>query len=68
MKTETRVYLIDLHKAEKGIKHWNFTDEQFMDIAEEQGYVYSLEGFSKAYNTSQLDSIFIHSVIRFITI
>lgn len=61
-----KVYLIDLHKTESGLKHWTLTNEEFMDIAERQGYVYSLKGFQSSYNTNGLDDFYIHSVIRFI--
>lgn len=61
---EQRVYLIDLHKCNPELIHSKLSDEDFIYVAEEQGYVYSLEGFSEAYNKNSLDSLFIHSVIR----
>lgn len=62
---EVRVYLIDLHQAIGNFIPTTLSQEEFITIAEEQGTVYSLDGFSKAYNTNQLDGLFIHSVIRF---
>lgn len=62
---KTRVYLIDLHRI-VARKHDEISDDEFMSIAEVQGNVYSLHGFQKAYNTSQIDGVFMHSVIRFI--
>jgi len=63
---ETRVYLIDLHKTKADLKHWELSNDAFMDMAEQQGYVYSLSGFMSSYNTSGLDDLYFHSVIRFI--
>lgn len=65
MKNEIRVYLINLHKIPSNTKHSELSKEDFISIAEEQGYVYSLNGFMSDYNTNGLDSFFIHSVIRF---
>ena len=61
-----RVYLIDLHKILPGTKHNEFTNEEWMHIAEVQGTVYSLSGFQTDYNTNGLDSVYQHSAIRFI--
>lgn len=47
-KTKTKVYLIDVDKTGKNVM--GFSDEQFMDEAEEQGTVYSLVGFQNAFN------------------
>lgn len=63
---ETRVYLIDLHLIDLSTIHSNLSNDEFIDIAEEQGTVYSLNGFNDAYNTNQLDSLIVHSVIRII--
>jgi len=63
---ETRVYLIDLHKTQSSLKHGELSNDDFMDIAEQQGYVYSLSGFMSSYNTNGLDDFYFHSVIRFI--
>jgi len=63
---ETAVYLIDLHLIDLSTSHSNLSNDEFMDIAEEQGTVYSLNGFTDAYNTNQLDNLIVHSVIRII--
>lgn len=46
---ETKVYMI---QVEEDMGSDNYTDEEFMDIAEEQGTVYSLKGFQDAFNYS----------------
>ncbi len=43
-----------------------YTDEQFMDIAESQGFVYSLEDFQKHFNNQALDVDQDYHWIRFI--
>lgn len=67
---ETRVYLYDLTKAPK-INPEKCSDEDFINACEQQGGVYSLEGFQNAYNTveplSKLPTRAL-SYIRFITI
>lgn len=69
LMVETRVYIIDLHKANSIITpHDVLTDEEFIDIAESQGYVYSIGGFTNAFNSCELDSIYKHSAVRFINI
>ena len=65
---ETRVYLYDLTKAPK-INPEKCSDEDFINACEQQGGVYSLEGFQNAYNSalSKLPTRAL-SYIRFITI
>lgn len=46
---ETRVYVIDTNEIEE-MNLNEISDEQFMDIAEEQGNVYTLKGFETAFN------------------
>lgn len=54
---ETKVYLINDNNY-TGTKHTNaLTDEEFMDIAEEQGNVYSLKGFEEAFNNDDVSSV-----------
>ena len=55
MKNETRVYLIDLHRTKDGVNYFNLNNDEFMNIAEEQGYVYSLERFEQDYNSGELN-------------
>jgi hypothetical protein len=57
MKTETRIYIVSTTNADGepyaldifDIK--NMCDEDFMDEAEAQGWVWSLEGFQHSWNT-----------------
>ena len=48
-----RYYLIDLNVI--GDFYLRCSDEEFMSIAEEQGFVYSLEGFQDAFNNCSID-------------
>jgi hypothetical protein len=57
MKTETRIYIVSTTNAE-GVPYaldlfdiQNMCDEDFMDEAEAQGWVWSLEGFQHSWNT-----------------
>jgi hypothetical protein len=52
MKTETRVYVVDLRYDDDF--NTACSDETFMEVAEEQGGVYSLEGFERAFNDWQV--------------
>ncbi len=68
MTQETRVYVIDLNndKSEVEIGNWNnLTNEQWIDLSERQGYVFSLDGFQKAFNNEEIPY---DTYIRFITI
>jgi hypothetical protein len=68
MTQETRVYVIDLNNdtSEVEIGNWNnLTNEQWIDLSERQGYVFSLEGFQKAFNNEEIPY---DTYIRFITI
>ena len=53
---EQQVYIIDTSYDDLNIPKWdkNRTDKIFMDIAEKQGNVYSLGGFTKAFNRGQI--------------
>ena len=50
---EIKVYLVDLTKIEYNTSPRYWDDEQFITVAEEQGSVYSLEGFQNAYNNDE---------------
>ena len=63
---EIRVYLIDTDLLLADINYSELTDEEFMEEAEEQGGVYSLQGFQNAFNYSDINAN--AEVIRFITI
>ena len=52
-----KVYLIDDRQVdyqELDASPRNWTDEEFIEFAESEGTVYSLEGFQKQWNTNQL--------------
>jgi len=52
-----KVYLIDDRQVdyqEVGASPRKWTDEEFIEFAEYEGTVYSLEGFQKQWNTNQL--------------
>jgi hypothetical protein len=63
---EIRVYVVncDLYDGKEYILE--MTNEQFMDLAEEQGTVYSLNVFETSYNNDWLDTI--NTYIRFIEV
>lgn len=61
---EIRVYVINMGRL--SVDSDTLTDEEFMDIAEEQGSVFSIEGFTNLFNTESITSL--GHEIRFITI
>ena len=64
-EVEIRVYAIDTFNLQK--QDWsNLTNEEFMTLAEEEGNVYTLEGFQEAFNLEEINSSI--DVIRFITV
>jgi hypothetical protein len=68
MTKETRVYLIFLENDLSGVDvgDWSeLTDEQWINLSEEQGTVLSLEGFQIAFNKEEVPY---DTYIRFITI
>jgi len=64
-KVETRVYVVDTHSLFSK-PHWELSEEKFMSLAEEQGTVYTLEGFQKDFNIGSISET--TSVIRFINV
>lgn len=57
MTQETRVYCIDLNNdtSSVGIGDWdNLTNEQWITLSKEQGFVLSLDGFQKAFNKEEI--------------
>ena len=48
-----KIYLIDENYTEDCPSM--YTDEQFMNIAESQGFVYSLDKFQRVFNNQALD-------------
>ena len=71
---ETRVYLVtnidsiglmsDILNGDK--HHSELTDDEFMTLAEEDGGVYTLQGFQEAFNNGDVSSV--ADVIRVITV
>jgi hypothetical protein len=67
VKTETRVYVVDTEDERMDDVYWEeLTDEEFMFEAEEQGRVYTLDGFAKAFNFEEINSS--TDAIRFIQV
>jgi len=62
-EVETRVYVVDIHSLHS-TPHWEVLEELFISLAEEQGMVYTLEGFQKDFNIGKFDDPYY--VIRFI--
>lgn len=61
MEKEIRVYGIDSSKLTDhlellSLQDHTLTDEQFIEIAEEHGLVWSLNGFSHDYNIDDIKS------------
>ena len=67
--TILRVYGINLNFINDGIEHQRIVDSElndreFIEIAEEQGFVWSIKGFENAYNSDDVSS---QLFIRFIS-
>jgi hypothetical protein len=60
---EIRVYVLETSKYEQALLWEN---EMFMRIAEEDGRVYTLEGFQEAFNLEEINSAI--DVIRIINV
>ena len=43
---------VDYQQLDESPRHW--TDDEFIEFAESEGTVYSLEGFQKQWNNNQL--------------
>lgn len=63
--TETRVYVLNVDILD-GVKEAEFSDEDFINMAELEGTVYSLEGFANAFNLEDISSS--NDYIRFINV
>ena len=66
MKTELRVYVIDVDVITEETYYDDLSDEQFMDIAEENGRVYTLPNFQEAFNEGYVNTAI--DVIRIIEV
>ena len=62
---KTRVYAIDLYELESEIPVWDIENDEFIDLAEQQGKVWTLEGFEKAFNNEQISDTWIIRIITF---
>ena len=60
---KTRVYAIDLYELDTEIPVWDLDDEQFMDLAEQQGKVWTLQGFENAFNNEQISDTWIIRIV-----
>jgi hypothetical protein len=58
---KTRVYAIDLYEIDGSV--YDLTDDEFVDIAERQGKVWTLEGFEKAFNNDEVSDQWIIKII-----
>jgi hypothetical protein len=60
---KTRVYAIDLYELDTEIPVWDLDDDNFMDLAEQQGKVWTLQGFEKAFNNEQISDTWIIRIV-----
>lgn len=60
--SEIRIYAVNLNEVDEPY----FEKEDFMRLAEEQGYIWTLEGFEDEFNSGFMDTE--NLVIKFITI
>ena len=64
-EVETRVYVVDTLSTRD--TNWDIiSDEEFMNLAEQDGRVYTLQGFQEAFNLEEINSAI--DVIRFISV
>lgn len=63
-EVETRVYIIE--SSLSNMHQDNFPDDEFQSLAEEQGRVYTLQGFQEAFNLEEINSAI--DIIRFISV
>lgn len=59
-KMRTRVYAIDPYDLNDEIP---IIDDEFMDIAEQQGKVWTLEGFERSFNNEEISDQWIIKII-----
>ena len=53
---ETRVYVINTDIQSSGVFYQRMTDEEFINEAELQGTVYTLENFVNAFNNEEINT------------
>jgi hypothetical protein len=67
VNSETRVYVVDLgDERVDDVDVQGLTNEEFQFEAEEQGRVYTLDGFAEAFNSEEINSN--TDIIRFIQV
>lgn len=59
---KTRVYAIDLYEIDGSVT--DLSDDEFIDIAERQGKIWTLEGFEKAFNNDEVSDQWIIRIIN----
>jgi hypothetical protein len=64
-EVETRVYVLDIDSLNSNSAD-ELSDDEFQTLAEEEGRVYTLQGFQEAFNFTEINSSI--DVIRFINI
>lgn len=63
IEVETRAYVLNSQDFINDLPH---SDEEFQTLAEEEGRVYTLQGFQEAFNLEEINSSI--DVIRFINV
>lgn len=63
-EVETRAYVVDTNFATCFAN--DLSDDEFTELAEEQGRVYTLEYFQEAFNSQQINSA--SDIVRFINV
>ena len=66
LMTETRVYVVNQQDTTRKVE--KLTDEKFMEIAEQWGRVYSLQGFQETFNSQKDEVSHSEDFIRFINV
>lgn len=56
MNTELRFYLIDSKNIPDNFNCIDCTDDEFIELCEEKGEIYSLVGFEIAFNTAKVNT------------
>lgn len=62
-QSETRVYVLDSQDFINDLPH---SEEEFMTLAEENGRVYTIQGFQDAFNAEEINSAI--DVVKFISV
>ena len=65
-QTETRVFVVNQQDTTRKVER--LTDEKFMEIAEQWGRVYTLQGFQETFNNQKDEVSHSEDFIRFINV